>query len=239
MTFLNKFITSFICLLLTLLSSATFAAEEANTTSLQKVVEETLITPPPAIKPVVVKQDWYSVEYIIFKHNTAESQLTEPWAGIAITSPENPVFLNTPSANRMGIHALHAAQQQLYGVYSRLKKLNAYTPIRHAGWIQRAEHNSPVIQVSIAPKIGEMLLEGSISLRRGRYTHLDIDLQLTDANSSINYPAYSSNNTQKTYRLTETRRIKKGKVNYFDHPRFSVIAKIEKIDTPSFVRVNN
>lgn len=236
MTFLNKSITSLIYLFLALLSSGTFAAEEAKSTQSQKVVEEAVITPPPAVKPAVIKQDWYSVEYIIFEHNTAESQLTEPWAGIVISSPENPVFLNTPSAKRRGVYTLHAAQQQLYGVYSRLKKLNAYTPIRHTGWIQRAEHNSPVIQISIAPKIGGKLLEGSISLRRGRYTHLDIDLQLTDANSSINYPANSSNNTQKTYRLTETRRIKKGKINYFDHPRFAVIAKIEKIDTPSFVR---
>jgi len=185
---------------------------------------------------VSTEKKWYSIEYIVFENNLSLSQSGEPWVGTPLAQLENPLFIHSGNAKSLSIIELSPLQQQLQGVYSRLKKLTSYTPIRHSGWIQGVSRNSKINPLSILPAIEDNLLEGTISFHRERFLHIDVDLQLTETNNVLQYndpSALTTNNEQATiFRLTESRRVKVDKLNYFDHPRFGVIVKVNKVDPP-------
>jgi len=182
------------------------------------------------------EKNWYSIEYIIFENNLSPSQSGEPWTGTPLTQTENPLFIHSENAKSHSIIELSPQQQELQGVYSRLQKLTSYTPIRHNGWIQGVQRDSEIIALSILPAIEKNLLQGTISFHRGRFLHIGLELQLTEANDAPQYGAdlnIASNNEQATiFRLEESRRVRVDKLNYFDHPRFGVIVKVNKIDPP-------
>jgi hypothetical protein len=130
---------------------------------------------------------------------------------------------------------LNIDQQQLHGVVTRLDKQSSYTPIVHGGWIQPLEEKSPLQAIQIVQQAGAIQLEGTLTFHRGRYLHLDVDLQLTEMMPATFNDSYLSSvalQPATIYRLKETRRIKTSDTHYFDHPRFGVIAIVEKIDFP-------
>lgn len=180
------------------------------------------------------KMRWYSIEYIVFEHNNALGQVSETWTKSALQMPEHAIELNTRSGQK-AFSPLAINQQQLHGVYKRLRQLSSYTPLHHGGWIQPLDESSPKLGVQILQQLGHNRLEGSITFHRGNYLHLDIDLQLTKSSpvtANENDSAYPAIATAIRYRLLESRRIKSSESNYFDHPRIGVIAIVEAIDSP-------
>jgi hypothetical protein len=59
-------------------------------------------------------------------------------------------------------------------------------------------------------------LDGTVTLVRERFLHLDVDLVL-----------------QSIYTLDETRRVRSGERHYFDHPMFGVIAEVTPYSAPA------
>lgn len=198
--------------------------------------------------------DWYSVEYIIFENNPLSNQALEPWTKEPFEMPIDAIELDSPSdgdSNQSNLSAdykepnspliskafspLNINQQQLHGMVTRLDKQSSYTPIVHGGWIQPLEEKSPLQAIQIVQQAGAIQLEGTLTFHRGRYLHLDVDLQLTEmmpATSNDSYLSSVALQPATIYRLKETRRIKTSDTHYFDHPRFGVIAIVEKIDFP-------
>jgi len=177
------------------------------------------------------EKDWYSVEYIVFENKPLGNQHLEPWSKAPFTLPNSARVLNEDvSAQEFSL--LKVGQQQLHGVLSRLKSLSSYQPLAHGGWIQPLAKNSKLQPIAMSVVTANQQLEGSINFHRGKYLHLDFDLQLSEMPALPTYDNTDISLTPHLYRLTESRRVKTGESNYFDHPRFGVIAIVEEIDSP-------
>jgi len=178
---------------------------------------------------------WYSIEYIVFENTPLSNQPLEPWSKEPFQMPADAIDL-TPLSRKKAFSSLSTQQQQLHGVYRRLEKLSSYTPIAHGGWIQPVTKKEKRKNVSITHQTGTHRLEGTLTFHRGRFLHLNVDLQLSEMLPlTINNSYVTNNITQPStlYRLKETRRIKTNQSNYFDHPRFGVLAIVEKINSPT------
>ncbi|ORU93610.1 MAG: hypothetical protein A6F72_07370 [Cycloclasticus sp. symbiont of Poecilosclerida sp. N] len=178
--------------------------------------------------------DWYSVEYIVFENNPPSNQALEPWTKKAFQMPEDALVLD-PLSTAEAFSPLNIDQQQLHSVMRRLEKSSTYTPIAHGGWIQPLDKNSPLQTIQINRQAGAVQLEGTLTFHSGRYLHLDIDLQLSEVAQPTSPTEYLTTGVAQystIYRLKDTRRIRAGDSHYFDHPRFGILAIVEKIDTP-------
>lgn len=187
------------------------------------------------------KTQWYSIEYIVFEHSVSNNQRPEMWSKEPLQMPSNATDLNYSQSNQ-AFSPLAVNQQHLHGVFARLKKLSSYTPLQHGGWIQPVKDKRTRKGVKIVRQINSRQIEGSITFHRGRYLHLDIDLQLRELDSLIsNRTDVASGiiSAPALYRLKETRRVKASESNYFDHPRFGVIAIVEAIDSPQAAVTKN
>ncbi|PHS71186.1 MAG: hypothetical protein COB22_07565 [Cycloclasticus sp.] len=182
---------------------------------------------------------WYSVEYIVFENNPLGEHVLEPWTKEPVQIPDNAIDLglidSNIASNSKAFTPLNNHQRQLQGTANKLKRLSSYTPLSHGGWIQPLVEKNLLQPIRILQTSESSLLEGTITFHRGRFLHLDIDLQLSErAPLPVDTSFIASAAIQPTtiYRLKETRRIKTQEIHYFDHPRFAVLAIVEKIDSP-------
>jgi hypothetical protein len=155
-----------------------------------------------------------------------------------------------PERERIELHLLEPDAYTMDDIYRTLERLDAYQPIMRAGWTQTTppKEVSPAVHLRAlaSPPPG---LDGSVTLYRGRYLHLVVDLAL-DADSG--HPsttatdrliAYGDDRVRNDdgnpgmdamlqqpvrYRIFEDRIMKVGDIRYFDHPRFGVIARVTR-----------
>lgn len=86
----------------------------------------------------------------------------------------------------------------------------------------------------ILTQINENFVNGTLSLTRGRYLHMSLDLlyqRQPNAPQLFSFFGFSNaGNSPEIYRLTQTRRLKRGEIHYFDHPKFGVIAVVTAVE---------
>jgi len=143
-------------------------------------------------------------------------------------------------------------QLQLGDVIERLTLLDAYEPLVHQAWVQAANPADTTIPINIdSTANGDYAVTGTIRLYKERYAHLAIDLNLRQALPDDEKSAAESNDWPvfgdvfppaesepvplqiadgPTYQLQESRRIRGSNAQYFDHPQFGVIARINEVD---------
>ena len=136
----------------------------------------------------------------------------------------------------------------------RLERLDAYEPILHFGWRQRltafAESEAIPLATLAAPAPG---LDGSFELYLSRFLHLAVELEqraepgppdarlgetktdpLFDAGSRLPPPpdplSGVADSPEVYYRISEDRIFKSGDLRYFDHPKFGVLVKIDRVE---------
>jgi hypothetical protein len=155
-----------------------------------------------------------------------------------------------PERERIELHLLEPDAYTMDDIYRKLERLDAYQPILRTGWTQTTppKELSPAVHLRAlaSPPPG---LDGSVTLYRGRYLHLVVDLAL-DADSGHQSTtatdrliAYGDDRLRSDdgdpemdatlqqpvrYRIFEDRIMKVGDVRYFDHPRFGVIARVTR-----------
>jgi len=142
----------------------------------------------------------------------------------------------------------------------KLELLDVYEPMLHVGWTQPAPGETESVPLEVAyfgpPPPG---LEGTFTLYLGRYLHLVVDLaleadpaseELSETAAAVaadeplfvfgdGRPQYEGDGTGELqterihYRIHEDRIMKSGDVRYFDHPKFGVIAKVTRMETPT------
>jgi hypothetical protein len=118
---------------------------------------------------------------------------------------------------------LPAAQFQLTPIENRLRGTGVYVPVAHLAWTQTASAwgahaGLPIDQLGLdVPG-----LTGTVSLERGQYLHLGLNL----AYAMPNPPSGLGASPGTTFALNENRRVKFYERNYYDHPAFGVIALV-------------
>jgi hypothetical protein len=140
---------------------------------------------------------------------------------------------------------------QLGNVVARLTTLDAYEPLLHQAWLQAAQPADATQPLKIdSNAIGEYVVTGTIRLYKERYVHLEIDLDLRQAQPDDeaspsgpgNWPVFGDvfsppepepvplrSADGPTFKLQESRRIRGSNAQYFDHPQFGVIARISAV----------
>jgi hypothetical protein len=149
---------------------------------------------------------------------------------------------------RIELHLLDPVAYTMDDIYRKLERLDAYQPILRTAWTQTTppKEVSPAVHLRAlgSPPPG---LDGSVTLYRGRYLHLVVDLALaadsserqgttaTDrliaygdgrVHSDDGNPLSDVMRQPVRYRIFEDRIMKIGDIRYFDHPRFGVIARV-------------
>lgn len=211
--------------------------------------------PDVALDEPVAEARKYSVEIIIFKYNEDVSVGTEIFVPELLQEEyaEGPVFDDSMLAPEDELDAeepviaeitpLPSEQFAMKDAWGLLTRLQAYEPLMHFGWVQATlpDIETPPFPLArfAAPPEG---LSGTLSLNLSRYLHLAVDLSLaaTDA------PAASTATTGYAidvagqrrldyaplqYTLVDKRIMKTGEVRYFDHPKFGVIARVDRVET--------
>jgi hypothetical protein len=138
----------------------------------------------------------------------------------------------------------------MIGIFDQLDRLEVYEPLMYFGWRQLTfpdeEPQARALREFGEPPAG---LEGSLTLYLSRYLHLLVDLELAapaevpaapveaqpvisivDPRGLIEIEESELPSGPVFYRLREDRIMKNGDIRYFDHPKFGVIAKMERIE---------
>jgi hypothetical protein len=221
----------------------------------------------------------YSVEVIIFEYNDGATvagevflpdelpdivELQEPVVEEIVLPDyrgrlrefrdyENVVLEEIQLHGPVELFFLKPEELTLTNEYARLKRLDAYNPVMHAGWVQTtvAPEDAQAIRLR---RLGDppLRLDGSLTLYLSRYLHLVVDLALNAGNASPeqtvqpeNVPYYGDSRYEDDYtfadastattpqvffRIEEDRIFRNGELRYFDHPKFGVLAKISRYE---------
>lgn len=107
-----------------------------------------------------------------------------------------------------------------------LASTRGYHVLFHRAWRQAAYDRQHAVDYPVhSMSGGGDSVEGTVTLIRERFLHLDIDLMLhSPATAGAGGPGAAP-----VYRLTENRRIHSSEIQYFDHPRFGVIARVTPV----------
>jgi hypothetical protein len=151
----------------------------------------------------------YDVEVIVFRNLSGQSDgeqwpLRDPVTGDALPRSVqgiSPADLPVPAS-------------RLERIADSLNRSAAYRVLEHRAWRQTARDRAQAQPVRIQAAGGT--LDGTITLARERYLHLDVDLFLDS-----------------TYALDERRRMRSGELHYFDHPAFGVLVEVRPYEAPA------
>lgn len=170
----------------------------------------------------------FEVELIVFRVNSPTAT-TEDWALEAqLAQAKLPAVRDgeeaVPAAEiampmsglESSVEVLSANRLRMNNIAAALQRNPNYQPIAHVGWSQPGfalDNPRPIAIESLLPPGGD--LTGTVTLMRGRYVHLGVNLSLRSAADG------------QTYVLREQRRMQKsGEKHYLDHPHFGVIALV-------------
>jgi hypothetical protein len=171
----------------------------------------------------------YDVEVVIFS-NQNSGDGGERWP---TTIPDD---LNVGDIASTGeIIELPESSHQLGAISYSLGRSPGYSVLYHGAWRQPAYDNRNAIghPIDASVRSGGKSLSGQIKLVRERYLHLDVDLLLASAAAMTESSYIEGVSGSPVYELSEKRRIRKsGKVHYFDHPRFGMLAIVTPYRAP-------
>ncbi len=161
----------------------------------------------PAETPV---SGGYTVEVIVFRGGSGGAG--EDLGAAPAASAEGDSATGGGGTARL-LQRLPAGRLKLGPLASRLRAAAGYTVIAHAAWTQTASGwgsrtGLPVDEVGLAAQG----LTGVVSLERGQYLHLGLNLTLAGPSGTL--------------RMNELRRVKFNERQYYDHPAFGVIAVV-------------
>jgi len=180
----------------------------------------------------------YQVEMIIFRHadqsrttqeiprppaQQVEDMLTEELPKATTRTSR------TPGTAPPNITVLGGDQLSLAGIRTRLEKLSAYDVLTHRGWIQTAPDVAQAEEIDLsALAVDIQLVQGSASVYKRRYLHLAVDVSLPQQGLQTE----STNDSQQLpITIDDSRRMRLGRLSYFDHPEFGIIALITRVKT--------
>ena len=129
---------------------------------------------------------------------------------------------------------LSSASYRLNNISGGLSAARGYRVLFHRAWRQQAYDRAHAVgyPVHSLAENGRDSVEGTITLIKERYLHLDVDLLLMTARGGTPAPYADGPGRSPAFRLAEKRRIRSGELHYFDHPRFGMIARVTPYEAP-------
>ena len=148
--------------------------------------------------------------------------------------------------------SLDTASRQLNGPARSIRRSSLYELLLHQSWRQPIGQTPTPILIQGGEQYGDQFeLEGTLSIRRQRYLHVDADLRLTqfsqerlarpaeqEAPLKSKYPdLYEAAQRGREYsptaqfNLNESRRLRSGELHYLDHPALGVLLLVNRSES--------
>jgi len=151
------------------------------------------------------------------------------------------------SQESFAFRAVADADRNLEGAARSIRRSKDYRLLLHQSWTQPIDAQSTAILLQGGDQFGDQFeLEGTLSVRRSRFLHVETDLWLTrfEATGSMQdpfqdhpmaevYPALLlaaarglNHEPGYRYHMAQQRRLRSNEVHYLDHPQFGIIIEI-------------
>jgi len=184
----------------------------------------------------------YLIEVLVFE-NLSESNKASS-GGVYHPRLKSAIGLTGDTAASLGF-ALVSDAFTLESEAQQIRNSNKYRLLKHFAWRQPGldENNARAIRINIGDtipiylpedaspyesfipaamqpmptqtrKINTTTVSGTLKVRLGRFLHLDTNLVFTDAER------------RKSYRLSQSRKMRSNEFHYIDNPRFGLLVKI-------------
>jgi hypothetical protein len=112
-------------------------------------------------------------------------------------------------------------QLQMTDIRQRINRVDAYELLLHTGFSQEGVAEKWAQPISVRRLQAPTQLDGGISLHRGRFLHVNLDLTLN-----------SSTGLGEPFKLVEQRRLRSGEIHYFDHPALGIVLTVRPEPVP-------
>jgi hypothetical protein len=168
---------------------------------------------PALVAPTASADDLYQVEMILVRQNAVPAIVSraapEDWAAGA--QPVSPASLRTPSLN---------------GEVEKLTASNEYTVLLHKAWQQNLGEEATRIAISDGKEqFGQFPIEGTLSMKLGRFTDVDADFWVNQINEDGLVTA--------SERLKTDSHTKNGQLNFLDAGHLGMLIKITSLTAPA------
>ena len=146
-----------------------------------------------------------------------------------------------PTARQIALKISQRKSLNMSAIYNRLNRLRVYEPVIWGGWEQRLtnEQNAfPVNLRSIKNTLGKF--DGNIKFYEssGGRLRLSVDIEMYE---KIEISANESDDELyeqqiNTYKISNDKEMRYDELRYFDHPKFGLIAKIQKQEPSELIQ---
>jgi hypothetical protein len=176
--------------------------------------------------PAAPATDSFNVELVVFRYEGAVAS-EENWD---VAVPANAAPSADAGAAPDAIRPLSPAQFQLTGTESALRRNPNYEPIAHFGFRVTPGDRDTGTPVHIESLVDAASgLTGTVTLERGRFLHLALDLAYTTSTPPARLLAPNAAPGPVTFWIHQDRRMKPFERHYFDHPAFGVVAIVTPV----------
>jgi hypothetical protein len=165
------------------------------------------------VAPTAFADDLYQIEMILVRQNAVPAIVSraapEDWATGA--QPISPDSLRTPSLN---------------GEVEKLTASNEYTVLLHKAWQQTLGEEASKVAISEGKEqFGQFPIEGTLSMKLGRFTDVDADFWVNqiDANGMVTA----------SERMKQESHTKNGQLNFLDNGHLGMLIKITSLTAPA------
>ncbi|PMU08829.1 MULTISPECIES: CsiV family protein [unclassified Pseudomonas] len=165
------------------------------------------------VSPTAFADDLYQIEMILVRQNAVPAIVSraapEDWAAGA--QPISPDSLRTPSLN---------------AEVEKLTASNEYTVLLHKAWQQNLGEEASKVAISEGKEqFGQFPIEGTLSMKLGRFTDVDADFWVNqiDANGMVTA----------SERMKQESHTKNGQLNFLDNGHLGLLIKITSLTSPA------
>ncbi|MGV8890837.1 MAG: CsiV family protein [Pseudomonas sp.] len=165
------------------------------------------------VTPTAFADDLYQIEMILVRQNAVPAIVSraapEDWAAGA--QPISPDSLRTPSLN---------------AEVEKLTASNEYTVLLHKAWQQNLGEEASKVAISEGKEqFGQFPIEGTLSMKLGRFTDVDADFWVNqiDANGMVTA----------SERMKQESHTKNGQLNFLDNGHLGLLIKITSLTAPA------
>ncbi len=144
--------------------------------------------------PIPPDENWYQIEVLLFERlNTSEFFIDPPTQTPPVLQPTNwHTLVNTPPLTPNQFQVVPPEENTLRQNYwDKLARSKNLRPIYSTAWKQELINDTPRAPIKIQIESSHstsnrpVLYQGTLSVRRSRYLHADIDLALVEFNESM------------------------------------------------------
>jgi hypothetical protein len=147
----------------------------------------------------------------------------------ALGAPTDVDSVMVPDEDAHWYRILLAEELELTDSYSRLDRLDVYTPVAHGGWVQEGLEEIDAIAFDLA-LLGAINPSGTVRLHVSRFLHVTVDVRFQAGREAlVNEPPaqiLSEIRLPPRFDLNIQRLTRSGELHYFDHPAFGVLVLV-------------